>query len=130
MHTPRPAPESEPMLDVSNGASDNWTIFDQRSMELASQNLGLESGIVLGGGIAAAGGLSSPNGGPIGANSLQGRYNGDVSGIGVGEQAVEEHGYGADWMGGTEQYSDAWQNTLFRLFGNSELEMPRGNGLV
>lgn len=129
MHTPRPAPEPEPMLDVSNGTSDNWAIFDQRSMELASQNLGLESGIGLGGGMAVGGGVSNPNGEAMGDSSLQGGYDGGVVGVGVGGQAVVGDGYGEVWMGGAEQYSDAWQNTLFRLFGNADLDVPRGNGL-
>ena len=52
MHTPRPAPEPEAMPDISDagnnlGNDDGWAIFDQRSMELASQNLNLNMILIL-----------------------------------------------------------------------------------
>ncbi|PVH78178.1 hypothetical protein DL98DRAFT_255716 [Cadophora sp. DSE1049] len=130
MHTPRPAPEPEVMPDVTESlANDGWAIFDQRSMELASQNLNLSLGID-GSGM----GNDNAHGGGMGAmsvgvgTSMQGGYDGGISGVGVGGQVAM--GYtGEQWMGGGngEPYSDAWQNTLFRLFGNVE-EMPGGNG--
>ncbi|KAH7409149.1 hypothetical protein BKA64DRAFT_388555 [Cadophora sp. MPI-SDFR-AT-0126] len=132
MHTPRPAPEPEVMPDVTNSlANDGWAIFDQRSMELASQNLNLSLGFD-GSGMAN----DNAHGGGMGAmsvgvgNSMSSTYDGGISGIGVGGQVPM--GYSGDqWMGGGngEPYSDAWQNTLFRLFGNVE-ELPDGNGNV
>lgn len=143
MHTPRPAPEPEAMLDVTNSLandSDGWAIFDQRSMQLASQNLNLGLDISGGGGgmngngsASGMGGMSigNSNGNSNGngnGNGMQGGYDGGISGIGVGGQVAME--YPAEWgMGGGEPYSDAWQNTLFRLFGNVE-GMPSGNGIV
>ncbi|KAH7336457.1 hypothetical protein BKA65DRAFT_34448 [Rhexocercosporidium sp. MPI-PUGE-AT-0058] len=137
MHTPRPAPEPEAMLDVTgnladgsgNGnVNDGWTIFDQRSMELASQNLNLNLSLGLDGG--GMGGMTGNGNG----NGMQGGYDGGISGVGVGGQVAME--YGGEWgMGGAgngnggEPYSDAWQNTLFRLFGNVE-GMPGGHGIV
>ncbi|KAH6711205.1 hypothetical protein BKA61DRAFT_695196 [Leptodontidium sp. MPI-SDFR-AT-0119] len=139
MHTPRPAPEPEAMLDVTNSLandSDGWAIFDQRSMQLASQNLNLGLDISGGGGgmngngsASGMGGMSIGNSNGNGnGNGMQGGYDGGISGIGVGGQVAME--YPAEWgMGGGEPYSDAWQNTLFRLFGNVE-GMPSGNGIV
>ncbi|KAG4428496.1 hypothetical protein IFR05_016024 [Cadophora sp. M221] len=144
MHTPRPAPEPEAMLDVTNSLAndaDGWAIFDQRSMQLASQNLNL--GLDVGGGMGGINGSGNGNGNGNGSgmsvgnnsgngnssgNAMQGGFDGGISGIGVGGQVAME--YPAEWgMGGGEPYSDAWQNTLFRLFGNVE-EMPSGNGIV
>ena len=144
MHTPRPAPEPEAMPDISDagnnlGNDDGWAIFDQRSMELASQNLNLNMNLGMGldgsgmgsiggggnGGGMGVGGMSVSVGGTGG---MQGGYDGCISGVGVGGHVAMGYGGEQHWMGGGNgEYSDAWQNTLFRLFGNVE-EMPGGNG--
>jgi len=144
MHTPRPAPEPEAMPDISDagnnlGNDDGWAIFDQRSMELASQNLNLNMNLGMGldgsgmgsiggggnGGGMGVGGMSVSVGGTGG---MQGGYDGGISGVGVGGHVAMGYGGEQHWMGGGNgEYSDAWQNTLFRLFGNVE-EMPGGNG--
>jgi len=144
MHTPRPAPEPEAMPDISDagnnlGNDDGWAIFDQRSMELASQNLNLNMNLGMGldgsgmgsiggggnGGGMGVGGMSVSVGGTGG---MQGGYDGGISGVGVDGHVAMGYGGEQHWMGGGNgEYSDAWQNTLFRLFGNVE-EMPGGNG--
>ena len=127
MHTPRPAPEPETMADVSNGNNlgdnDGWAIFDHRSMELASQNLNMNLSMGLDGSGMGVGGMD------VSVNTgMQGGYDGGTNGVGVGEQVAVGYGVEQQWMGGGNgEYSDAWQNTLFRLFGNVE-EMPAGNG--
>ncbi|KAK0109638.1 hypothetical protein ONS95_002319 [Cadophora gregata] len=153
MHTPRPAPEPDAMLDdgvPNNVANDGWAIFDQRSMDLARQNLNLNPGLGLdgggGGGLGGTSGDGSGNGNGggmagmgvgvgVGGNvsgggigGMQGGYDGGISGVGVGGQVAMGGYAGEQWMGGGNgEYSDAWQNTLFRLFGNVE-EMPGGGG--
>ncbi|KAL2068773.1 hypothetical protein VTL71DRAFT_15111 [Oculimacula yallundae] len=119
----------------------SWAIFDHRSMELASQNLNLGGGLDShgnggggnGGGMGMSVSMGGNGGNGSGGNGMQG-YDGGISGVGVGGQVAME--YGGEWGmgaggGGGGEYSDAWQNTLFRLFGNVE-EMPSGNahGLV
>lgn len=121
MHTPRPAPEPEPMPGVSSGTQemaleDGWAIFDHRSMELATQSLGFEN-------IGVGNGVNGPS---MASNTAMANNDGMRMGNhagGAGHASVggqEPDGYGNEWMAGTENYSDAWQNTLFRLFGNTE----------
>ncbi|CZT47571.1 uncharacterized protein RSE6_08147 [Rhynchosporium secalis] len=152
MHTPRPAPDAEAMVDITSTSSNlpnnttaknfdndgnSWAIFDHRSMEFASQNLNM-GGILDGNGTANGGSMGIGMGNGMGAGNAGGNggshsmqiYDGGISGVGVGGQVAME--FTGEWgMGGSggggEPYSDAWQNTLFRLFGNVE-EMPGGSG--
>ncbi|KAG4410849.1 hypothetical protein IFR04_016020, partial [Cadophora malorum] len=84
MHTPRPAPEPEAMPDISDagnnlGNDDGWAIFDQRSMELASQNLNLNMNLGMG--------LDGSGMGSIGGG-------GNGGGMGVGGMSVSVGGTG------------------------------------
>lgn len=128
MHTPRPAPD--PPLDPLNPQDmfdSSWAIFDQNSIALArSSGFGTSTvgGVSEGGNgngmvifTAGNGGVGRGAGGPVG----------DYDGGAAGAEEMDANADG-QWLS-NEHYSDAWQSTLFRLFGNTEIPMD-GEGYV
>lgn len=142
MHTPRPAPEPDPML-LSNSSQnpnssydDGWAIFDSNSIALAASqfNMGSVSGngggmsVNGGGGSVSASGTGSGGIGVYGGNEME---DGGAGGIQTGQQ--QQFGdIDGQWLS-NEQYADAWQSTMFRIFGNGNQDMGMsmgGNGMV
>lgn len=66
---------------------------------------------------AGNGGVGRGAGGPVG----------DYDGGAAGAEEMDANADG-QWLS-NEHYSDAWQSTLFRLFGNTEIPMD-GEGYV
>lgn len=109
-------------------------------MELASSQfqLGLSGGHGGGMGFGGVGGSSGVGdriggvgiGGGVGAGA--GAGVGIEVGVGTGQQQFGD--MDAQWLS-SEQYADAWQSTMFRIFGsgngNQEIGMSMGgNGMV
>lgn len=102
-------------------------------MELASSQfqLGLSGGHGGGmgfGGVGGSSGVGDRIGGGVGA----GAGVGIEVGVGTGQQQFGD--MDAQWLS-SEQYADAWQSTMFRIFGsgngNQEIGMSMGgNGMV
>ena len=124
MHTPRPAPDPDPMLGVNEIFDNEWAIFDRESLGFANQSQAQsmhpvreqvsDVGEGSGARVSQIGGLESV---------FDARNEGSGAGYAMNE-GVDDGG----WLP-AEQYSDAWQSTLFRLFGNTEFPMA-DNGLV
>lgn len=117
MHTPRPAPESEPLPNVFDPS---WLLFDQNSMMTLGEGAGDSnrtsshetSEVATGTGnpstmiiFSAGNGSADLRMGPRVSHNYHDGIQEDESG---------------QWLS-NEQYTDAWQNTLSRLFGNSEM---------
>jgi len=110
------------MLDITSSSSNNldssWAIFDHRSIDLANQQFG----------------ITTRPPGPMTQVGLQGTFDANVNANNVGNHAGGGGGGGYEmdfqgqWMS-NEQYSEAWQSTLFRLFGSSDLPLP-DNGML
>lgn len=97
MHTPRSAPDPDPMLDITSASFDpSWAIFDQNSIQSMLQEWH-----------------------PDPTHSI--RQSNRMSGLEVFGFQGESQG---QWSGN----EDAWQSTLFRLFGSADLPLPE-NGL-
>lgn len=123
MHTPRPAPDPDPMLGINAENFDNeWAIFDRESLGFANQTQSINT-IRQQGNVGGEPSGSRTN--PMGSmqNVFDSRETGNAAGYGMNEGADD-----GGWLP-AEQYSDAWQSTLFRLFGNTEFPMA-DNGLV
>jgi hypothetical protein len=123
MHTPRPAPDPDPMLGINAESFDNeWAIFDRESLGFANQTQSIN--IIRQQG-SEGGEPSSSRTNPMGSmqNVFDSRDTGNAAGYGMNEGADD-----GGWLP-AEQYSDAWQSTLFRLFGNTEFPMA-DNGLL
>jgi hypothetical protein len=126
MHTPRPAPEHlDPLAHDMFDSS--WAIFDQNSIALAlgagfgNNSHGTGSGVNENGMViftAGNGGVVTSEGG-VGSGIVG---SGSEAFVGGGSGGGEIDADEGQWLG-NEHYSDAWQNTLFRLFGNSEIPM-------
>ena len=124
MHTPRPAPDPDPMLGINESFDNEWAIFDRESLGLSNQSqaqsmepVRQQVDDVAEGSVARVsymGGLESV---------FDARNEGNAPGY-VLKEGVD----GGGWLP-AEQYSDAWQSTLFRLFGNNEFPTA-DNGLV
>jgi hypothetical protein len=122
MHTPRPAPDPDLMLGINAESFNNdWAIFDRESLGLANQTQSQPMDPVRQQGERSEGSRVNPGGGMLSVFDSR--------------ETETEAGYvingGADdggWLH-TEQYSDAWQSTLFRLFGNTEFPVA-DNSLV
>ena len=144
MHTPRPAPDPLSAVDMYDSS---WAIFDQNSIALALGNGFGNGSHAAAGGMVSSGEGGSGNGmviftaGNGNAGSVVGgaEVGNSAGGSGVevsgGAASVEEEYTGGEsldgdgqWFG-NEHYADAWQNTLFRLFGNVEMPMT-GNEFV
>ena len=146
MHTPLPTPDphSDTMLGLSSseGFDPAWAIFDQNSINFVSQGLqperplepanmgigNMQASRVGSGAVGGTGGGNDRVRNGVGQNYSQGLAHGQG---GFDSRAVatgNEFGIDGQWMG-HEPYSDAWQSTLFRLFGNTEMPMTN-NGLV
>ena len=112
MHTPRPAPEQDPMMDISSsGLDSSWAIFDQNSIVLANQQLQVGRPLE----------HTSPAA-PQSTNlQMQAAYDANLA----SQESFTIDLQGGQWMS-NEQYSDAWQSTLFRLFGSSDLPLADG----
>jgi hypothetical protein len=120
MHTPRPAPDPNPMLGINAESFDNeWAIFDRESLSFANQTQSMSP--VRQPGEGGEGSRVNPIGG------MQSVFDSRETGNGAG-YVMNEGADDGGWLP-TEQCSDAWQSTLFRLFGSSEFPMA-GNGLV
>ncbi len=119
MHTPRSAPDPEPLPNMYDPS---WAIFNENSMAMRVDRTSGHgtSEIVTDPGNRSSMVIFSAGGGS-GAGGF---------GNGSGNTGNEDD-YGAgQWMS-NEQYADAWQNTLFRLFGSAEMPMPMdGNELA
>ncbi|KAN0090200.1 hypothetical protein V8E51_018779 [Hyaloscypha variabilis] len=124
MHTPRPAPDPDPMLGINESFDNEWAIFDRESLGFASQSQAPsmnpvhqqvnDAGEGSGARVNQTGGLESV---------FDARNGGRGAGYIMNEGADD-----GGWLP-TEQYSDAWQSTLFRLFGNTEFPIA-DDGLV
>jgi hypothetical protein len=124
MHTPRPAPDPDPMLGINESFDNEWAIFDRESLGFASQSQAPsmnpvhqqvnDAGEGSGARVNQTGGLESV---------FDARNGGSGAGYIMNEGADD-----GGWLP-TEQYSDAWQSTLFRLFGNTEFPIA-DDGLV
>ncbi|TVY80419.1 hypothetical protein LSUE1_G003275 [Lachnellula suecica] len=103
MHTPRSAPDPDPMLDITSANFDSsWAIFDQNSIQSMLQEM-----------------QPNPAAGLGQSSRMTGLYENN------GQQVSEFQGEGQGQLSGNE---DAWQSTLFRLFGSADLLLPE-NGL-
>lgn len=123
MHTPRPAPDPDPMLGINAENFDNeWAIFDRESLGFANQTQSINT-IRQQGNVGGEPSGSRTN--PMGSmqNVFDSRETGNAAGYRMNEGADD-----GGWLP-AEQYSDAWQSTLFRLFGNTEFPVA-DNGLV
>lgn len=123
MHTPRPAPDPDPMLGINAESFDNeWAIFDRESLGFANQTQSINHVRQQGNeGGEPSGSRANPMGGM--QNVFDSRETGNAAGYEMNDGADD-----GGWLP-AEQYSDAWQSTLFRLFGNTEFPMV-DNGLV
>ena len=131
MHTPRPAPEPDPMLLSSSAQNpnssydDGWAIFDSNSIALAASQFNMGS-------VSGNGGGMSVNEGGVGDYGGNGVGTG---GGGGGMQTGQQQQFGdidGLWLS-NEQYADAWQSTMFRIFGNGNQDMAMsmgGNGMI
>ncbi len=127
MHTPRPTPDQDAMIDIAGGLDPSWAIFDQNSINLANQQLAMGRPLEPTGTTVTQQSNGNQNAQlQIQAGSFQtsmadagmvgGRQEGYVEGMNL---------QGQQWTS-NEQYSDAWQSTLFRLFGSSDLPLADG----
>jgi hypothetical protein len=115
------------MLGINaEGFESEWAIFDRESLGFANQSSN----------------LVRPQANERVEGSAGTRVN-PTTGVGMQQTIFEERGTesgpgfamasGAEsdgvWLStGSDQYSDAWQSTLFRLFGNTEFP-PADDGL-
>jgi hypothetical protein len=107
----------------------SWAIFDENSMAMAfgGGTFGVDrtsghgtSEVVHDPGNRSGMAIFSAGGGSAAA----------AFGSGNGNPGNEDDYDAGQWMS-NEQYADAWQNTLFRLFGSAEVPLPMdGNELV
>ncbi|KAE9366109.1 hypothetical protein N431DRAFT_351743 [Stipitochalara longipes BDJ] len=116
MHTPRPAPDPDPMLGINAESFDNeWAIFDRESLGFANQSQSLHP-------IRQQINDSEQRGARVTQmNGLESVFDPRNEGSGTG-YVMNEGDDDGGWLP-AEQYSDAWQSTLFRLFGNTEFPM-------
>ncbi|KAH8756543.1 hypothetical protein BGZ57DRAFT_909225 [Hyaloscypha finlandica] len=122
MHTPRPAPDPDPMLGINAESFDSeWAIFDRESLGFANQTQLQSVNPVHQQSEKSEGSRVNPMGG------MQSVFDSRETGSGAG-YVVDDDADDGGWLS-TEQYSDAWQSTLFRLFGNTEFPMA-DNGLL
>jgi hypothetical protein len=126
MHTPRPAPDPLDPLHAQNLFDSSWAIFDQNSIALApSTGFSTHSGATTGG--ESGNGMvifTAGNGGVSHASGLEDRDPGFAASSGGGEGTQTLDAADGQWLGNSgEHYSDAWQNTFFRLFGSAEMPM-------
>jgi hypothetical protein len=98
---------------------DEWAIFDRESLSFANQTQSMNP--IPQQGEGGEGSRVNPMGG------MQSVFDSRETGHGAG-YVMNEGANDGGWLH-TEQYSDAWQSTLFRLFGNTEFPMA-DNGLV
>jgi hypothetical protein len=119
MHTPRPAPDPDPMLGINaEGFENEWAIFDRESLGFANQSRSMN--LVRQQVDTSGEGSRRTRTNPM--SSTQSVFESrETSGNGSGYGMTEGDG---GWLNtGSEQHSDAWQSTLFRLFGNTEFPM-------
>jgi hypothetical protein len=125
MHTPRSAPDPDPMLGTNAESFENeWAIFDRESLGFANQTQSMNPVRQQVNDGSEESGSARTN--PMG--DMQNVFDSrETGGNGTGFGVAEGDG---GWLNtGIEQYSDAWQSTFFRLFGNTEFPMA-DNGLV
>lgn len=113
------------MLGINVESFENeWAIFDRESLGFANQTQSMNPvrQQVDAGGEGSGCARTNPMGG------MQSVFDSRETG-GNGSRYGMAEGDGGWLNTGSEQYSDAWQSTLFRLFGNTEFPMA-DNGLA
>ncbi len=118
MHTPRSAPDPDPMLSINaEGFENEWAIFKHENLGFANRTSNAIRHQVNDGVEGSAGARVNPMGVGIQQTAFDQRVTGNGTEYAMASEAENDGG----WLGtGSDQYSDAWQSTLFRLLGNAE----------